>query len=281
MLHRWRCVHTSLCIMWIETVTLINYHKAITLPTLGDAEFEHLLRLRIGQSLNSTYLLFHEQIFSLFFSAEQVYSLPNHKVSSFFKKVICLLLLVLSLCCFEDFSLVAASRVHSRVAACGLLFAVASLNGEHRLWATWAQKLRLPGPGAQAQKLWCLGLVAPWHVGSCLIRDWTPVSPQSQFLIHSPHGWISGICTFQQRAGGRKGDVRELGLVSPYRCTLSAPQPHPLPLTVLTCHWLSCFCSGQGSLLAGLAVGTCWPSGTYSPKSFLSRPSSCAHLFHL
>lgn len=61
------CIY-FLCIISVETVTLLNYHKAITLPTLGDAKFEHLLKLRIGQSLNSTYWLFHEQIFSLFSS---------------------------------------------------------------------------------------------------------------------------------------------------------------------------------------------------------------------
>ena len=36
---------------------------------------------------------------------------------------------------------------------------------------TWAQLLRLPGSGAQAQWLWYVGLVAPRHVGSSCIRD--------------------------------------------------------------------------------------------------------------
>ena len=35
---------------------------------------------------------------------------------------------------------------------------------------TWAQQLRLVGSRAQSQQLWRTGLVAPWHVGSCIGR---------------------------------------------------------------------------------------------------------------
>ena len=40
----------------------------------------------------------------------------------------------------------------------------------------WAQYLQLMGSRAQAQKLWCLGLVVLWHVGSSQTRDQTHVS---------------------------------------------------------------------------------------------------------
>ena len=58
----------------------------------------------------------------------------------------------------------------------GLLTAVASLSAEHRLWGTWASVAAVPGARAQAQWLWCPGLVAPWLVGSSQIRDQTHVS---------------------------------------------------------------------------------------------------------
>ena len=45
----------------------------------------------------------------------------------------------------------------------GLLTAVASLE-EHRLWVLGLQALQLLGSRAQAQWLWCMGLVLPWHV---------------------------------------------------------------------------------------------------------------------
>ena len=35
---------------------------------------------------------------------------------------------------------------------------------------TWAQQLWHAGSRAQAQQLWCTGLVAPWHVGSSQTR---------------------------------------------------------------------------------------------------------------
>lgn len=38
-------------------------------------------------------------------------------------------------------------------------------NGLHS-YGAWTQQLQLPGFRAQAQQLFCKGLVAPWHVGS-------------------------------------------------------------------------------------------------------------------
>ena len=51
-----------------------------------------------------------------------------------------------------------------------LLTAVASLVAEHGLQACGLQQLWLIGSRAQAQQLWCTGLVAPWHVESSWTR---------------------------------------------------------------------------------------------------------------
>ena len=42
---------------------------------------------------------------------------------------------------------------------------------ELHLCGTWAQQLQLAGSRAQTQKLWRVGFVAPWPVGSSWIRD--------------------------------------------------------------------------------------------------------------
>ena len=42
--------------------------------------------------------------------------------------------------------------------------------------STWAHQLQLLGSRAQAQKLWHMGLVAPWHLESSWIRDLICVS---------------------------------------------------------------------------------------------------------
>ena len=81
----------------------------------------------------------------------------------------------------------------SLLAVHGLLIAVASLFAEHRLCrysgfrscSTWARELQLPGSGAQAQWLWCTGLVAPQRLGSSQISDRTHVPCISkQILTH-------------------------------------------------------------------------------------------------
>ena len=72
---------------------------------------------------------------------------------------------VLGLRCYEGISVVVVSRGCSLVTGLGLLTAVASLE-EHRLWVLGLQSLQLLGSRAQAQWLWCVGLVVPWHVGS-------------------------------------------------------------------------------------------------------------------
>ena len=69
----------------------------------------------------------------------------------------------------------------------GVLIEVASLVAEHRLKMLRLQWLRLPGPGAQAHSLWCMGLVPLWYVGSAWTRDQTCVPCIGrQILIHCP-----------------------------------------------------------------------------------------------
>ena len=98
----------------------------------------------------------------------------------FFSIFIYLFLAVLGLCC-SGFSVVAASRGCSLVAVCGLLIAVASLVAKHGLQGSQhsvvvTRGLSSCGSRAQAQKLWCMGLVAPQHMGASQIRNQTCVS---------------------------------------------------------------------------------------------------------
>ena len=71
---------------------------------------------------------------------------------------------------------------HSLLVGHAVLIAVASRcrNMDSRTQAfsscgTWAPPLQLPGSRAQAQYLWCTGLVAPRQVGSFRIRYWAHV----------------------------------------------------------------------------------------------------------
>ena len=49
---------------------------------------------------------------------------------------------------------------------------------------TWAQKLWLTGSRAQAQKLWCMGLDAPWHVGSSWTRNRTHIPCTGRWILN-------------------------------------------------------------------------------------------------
>lgn len=77
------------------------------------------------------------------------------------------LVLHLTCCC------AGSSQPHADflVAVCRLLVAVAFLLWKMASRALGLQWLRLAGSTAQAQKLWRVGLVAPWSVGSSWIRD--------------------------------------------------------------------------------------------------------------
>ena len=95
----------------------------------------------------------------------------------------------------------------------GLVIAVAPLVAERWLQDARAQWLRLPGSGAQAQQLWLVGLVAPWHAGPSWIRDRTCVlhlQVDSLPLSHqgSPEGqifWSSGLSI--ERFTIKKGEM--------------------------------------------------------------------------
>ena len=62
------------------------------------------------------------------------------------------------------FSLTRVSRGYSLVAVLGLLPLVTSPVAERRPQVHGLQLLWPMGSRAQAQWLWCTGLVAPWHV---------------------------------------------------------------------------------------------------------------------
>ena len=88
---------------------------------------------------------------------------------------------------FFSLSLVSVSRGSSPVTARRLITAVASLVVEQGLWgapASAVRSLQLPGSRAQAQQLWCMGLVAPWREGSSQIRDGTPVSCTDRRILY-------------------------------------------------------------------------------------------------
>ena len=109
-----------------------------------------------------------------------------------FKNIYVLFLAVLGLCCCAGFSLVAESGGYSLAAVQGLLPAVTSLVAECGLQACGLQCLWLPGSRVWAQQLWHMGLVAPQHVGSSWIRDWsyvpwTQVGSSSLDNQGSPH----------------------------------------------------------------------------------------------
>ena len=82
-------------------------------------------------------------------------------------------------CCCVGFSVVVVSRGHVPVVVCRFRIELAALVAGHGAFGScgpWAQYLWLPGPRAQAQQLWCMGLAALWHGGSSRIRDRTRVS---------------------------------------------------------------------------------------------------------
>ena len=87
-----------------------------------------------------------------------------------------LFLAVLGLCCCAQAFSSCSEWGLLFIAVRGFLIAVASPVEEHGLQAHGLQQLWLAGSRAQAQQLWCMGLVAPQHVGSSQARDRTHVS---------------------------------------------------------------------------------------------------------
>ena len=80
------------------------------------------------------------------------------------------------------FSLVAVSGGYSSLQCAGFslrwLLLLRSMGSRHAGFSscgTRAKQLQLAGCRVQAQQLWCMGLVAPWHVGSSQTRAQTRV----------------------------------------------------------------------------------------------------------
>ena len=74
-----------------------------------------------------------------------------------------------------------------------LYVAALGLGCHVRLWCMvfslqWLLLLGSKGSRAWTQQLWCMGLVAPWHVGSSWARDWTPVSCIATWILNY---WIT------------------------------------------------------------------------------------------
>ena len=78
-----------------------------------------------------------------------------------------LFLTILSLCCCMGFYQVAVSRGHSLVAAASLVAEIELQGGAgFSSCKVCSSEVVVLGARAQAQQLWCTGLVALWHVGS-------------------------------------------------------------------------------------------------------------------
>ena len=89
---------------------------------------------------------------------------------------------VLGLCCYTRAFSSCGERGLLSAAAQALLVVVASLIVEHGLWEQ-GPRVVARGSGAQAQYLWCTGLVALWHVGSSPTRDQTCVSCIGMWIL--------------------------------------------------------------------------------------------------
>ena len=103
-----------------------------------------------------------------------------------------LFLAVLGLCCCTGSPLVAVSGDILSSCDVGASHCGGFLNC--RAWALgrmcfsscgmWAQQLQFPGSRTQAQQLWQMGLVAPWHVGPSWKRERTRVSCTGRWILY-------------------------------------------------------------------------------------------------
>ena len=110
--------------------------------------------------------------------------------SFYFNNFIYLLLSVLGLHCCAGFQLVAVSGA-TLVMVCGLLIAVVFLVTEHKLQHAQASVVMAhelsgsaPVSRAQAQQLWLMGLVTPWHVRYSWTGDGTHVSCIGRWILY-------------------------------------------------------------------------------------------------
>ena len=95
-----------------------------------------------------------------------------------------LFLVVLGLHCSIGLSLVAVSGDDSLAVVRGLLTAAASLVAKQWLQGTGLQQSQHVDSRAQAQQMWCTGLVALQHVGSSQTRDRTLVSCIGRWILY-------------------------------------------------------------------------------------------------
>ena len=91
-------------------------------------------------------------------------------------------LAALSLCCCTQALLVAASGVHSSLQCEGFSRSGFSCCRAQAL-RELASVVEACRSRARAQKRWCTGLVAPWHVESSQTRDHTPVSWIGRWIL--------------------------------------------------------------------------------------------------
>ena len=141
------------------------------------------------------------------------------------------------------------------VVVSGLLVVVAFLVAEHRLW------------GMRAQQLWCMGLAAPWHVGSSSTRDQTLVPCIGrQILLHCTGRRIGQSLLFFFYTQGFDSEWSHGLLVR----TSGSQSPHgpvaPSLLLLLQCtasflHYsMSCSLSGARTPVSASpsCLGSCW-----------------------
>ena len=105
-------------------------------------------------------------------------------------------------------SLVAVSGGYSLLRCVGFslqwLLLLQSMGSRHTGFSscgTRAQQLWLAGSRAQAQQLWHIGLVAPWHVGSSWTRDRTCVSCIGRRILNHCTTMEVPLCLFKMDGG--------------------------------------------------------------------------------
>ena len=183
---------------------------------------------------------------------------------------------MLGLHCCSGFSLAAASRGYSLVAACGLI-AAASLV-EHGLWEHGLWELQLAGPGAQAQELWWYWLTRSGACGIFLDRGLKPVSS----------AWADSLLLSHQRspdflllAQNQNKQIYPTGNSGFYDPNLGGAEHHSeSPVSVCT-H----FPNADGRRGRAQLFPTCLPSSgvlgrrvTESPRTRRSKINLQAHL---
>ena len=171
-----------------------NTYKYQIFPMVYGLVFFIYQKQKLQDHNCNCYLMVFENLDSFMFSKELLVSMIFF-ISVFrfcflkTKKIFFnLFLAVLGLHCCSGFSLVVASGRYSLVAVASLAvkhgLQVGQVSGvaAHGLCSCGSQALE----HRQAQQLWCLGLVAPRHVGSSQIRNQTHVFSIGRLVLY--HG---------------------------------------------------------------------------------------------